>query len=67
MFKNGYGKIINTINTASMSALIVPHPQKQAYNVSKAGVVALTKTLAAEWPTGECGSTACHRASSAPP
>lgn len=47
MFKNGYGKIINT---ASMSALIVPHPQKQvAYNVSKAGVVALTKTLAAEW------------------
>lgn len=47
MFKKGYGKIINT---ASMSALIVPHPQKQiAYNVSKAGVVALTKTLAAEW------------------
>lgn len=47
MFKQGYGKIINT---ASMSALIVPHPQKQvAYNVSKAGVVALTKTLAAEW------------------
>lgn len=47
MFPNGYGKIINT---ASMSALIVPHPQKQvAYNVSKAGVVALTKTLAAEW------------------
>lgn len=47
MLTQGYGKIINT---ASMSALIVPHPQKQiAYNVSKAGVVALTKTLAAEW------------------
>lgn len=33
-----------------MAALIVPHPQKQAaYNASKAGVVQLTRTLAAEW------------------
>lgn len=42
-----YGKIINI---ASMASLIVPHPQKQAsYNVSKAGVAHLTKSLAAEW------------------
>lgn len=47
MLREGYGKIINT---ASMSSLIVPHPQKQvAYNVSKGGVVALTRSLAAEW------------------
>jgi NAD(P)-dependent dehydrogenase (short-subunit alcohol dehydrogenase family) len=47
MLKAGYGKIINT---ASMSSMIVPHPQKQAaYNTSKAGVVNLTRSLAAEW------------------
>lgn len=47
MLAQGYGKIINT---ASMASLIVPHPQKQAaYNASKAGVVQLTRTLAAEW------------------
>jgi len=47
MLKVGYGKIINT---ASMSSVIVPHPQKQAaYNTSKAGVVNLTRSLAAEW------------------
>jgi len=47
MLKAGYGKIINT---ASMSSVIVPHPQKQAaYNTSKAGVVNLTRSLAAEW------------------
>lgn len=47
MLPAGYGKVINT---ASMASLIVPHPQKQAaYNTSKAGVVQLTKTLAAEW------------------
>jgi NAD(P)-dependent dehydrogenase (short-subunit alcohol dehydrogenase family) len=47
MMLRGYGKIINTSSAAS---LIVPHPQKQAaYNTSKAGVVHLTKSLAAEW------------------
>lgn len=47
MLPAGYGKIINT---ASMASLIVPHPQKQAaYNTSKAGVVHLTKSVAAEW------------------
>lgn len=43
----GYGKIINT---ASMSAYIVNTPQHQAaYNASKAGVLHLTRSLAAEW------------------
>jgi NAD(P)-dependent dehydrogenase (short-subunit alcohol dehydrogenase family) len=47
MLPAGYGKIINT---ASMASLIVPHPQKQAaYNTSKAGVVHLTRSVAAEW------------------
>jgi NAD(P)-dependent dehydrogenase (short-subunit alcohol dehydrogenase family) len=47
MLGKGYGKIINT---ASMSAHIVNTPQNQtAYNTSKAGVVHLTRSLAAEW------------------
>ncbi|HTT72145.1 MAG TPA: glucose 1-dehydrogenase [Anaeromyxobacteraceae bacterium] len=47
MLKAGYGKIINT---ASMSAHIVNTPQNQAaYNASKAGVLHLTRSLAAEW------------------
>lgn len=47
MLAQGYGKIVNT---ASMASIIVPHPQKQAaYNASKAAVVQLTRTLAAEW------------------
>lgn len=47
MIPAGYGKLINT---ASISGSIVNTPQKQAaYNVSKAGVIHLTKSLAAEW------------------
>jgi NAD(P)-dependent dehydrogenase (short-subunit alcohol dehydrogenase family) len=47
MIANRSGKIINI---ASMSGSIVNYPQPQvAYNTSKAGVVMLTKSLAAEW------------------
>lgn len=47
MLAAGYGKIINT---ASMSGHIVNTPQHQAaYNTSKAGVLHLTRSLAAEW------------------
>jgi NAD(P)-dependent dehydrogenase (short-subunit alcohol dehydrogenase family) len=47
MLAAGYGKIINT---ASMSAHIVNTPQNQAaYNTSKAAVLHLTRSLAAEW------------------
>jgi NAD(P)-dependent dehydrogenase (short-subunit alcohol dehydrogenase family) len=47
MSKQHYGKIINT---ASMSGHICNTPQNQcAYNASKAGVLHLTRSLAAEW------------------
>jgi NAD(P)-dependent dehydrogenase (short-subunit alcohol dehydrogenase family) len=47
MVKAGYGKIVNT---ASMSGHIVNTPQNQTpYNVSKAGVLHMTRSLAAEW------------------
>jgi len=47
MLEAGYGKIINT---ASMSGHISNTPQNQvAYNTSKAGVLHLTRSLAAEW------------------
>jgi|YelNatPaOPRAMG01_1025707.scaffolds.fasta_scaffold27004_4 NAD(P)-dependent dehydrogenase (short-subunit alcohol dehydrogenase family) len=47
MMRRGRGKIINI---ASMSGTVVNKPQPQAhYNASKAGVIMLTKSLAAEW------------------
>lgn len=47
MLPAGYGKIVNT---ASMSGYIANVPQRQAaYNASKAAVLHLTRTLAAEW------------------
>jgi NAD(P)-dependent dehydrogenase (short-subunit alcohol dehydrogenase family) len=47
MLEAGYGKIVNT---ASMSASIANMPQEQAaYNASKAGVLHLSRSLAAEW------------------
>ncbi len=50
MLKQGRGGRI--INTASMSGQIVNHPQLQCgYNASKAGVVQLTRSMAAEWAT----------------
>lgn len=47
MCDNGGGKIINN---ASMSGSIVNRPQWQApYNTSKAGLIHLTRSVAAEW------------------
>jgi len=47
MLEAGYGKIINT---GSMSGHIVNTPQNQmAYNSSKAAVIHMTRSLAAEW------------------
>ena len=47
MIKQGKGSIVNT---SSMSGVVVNTPQCQAaYNVSKAGVIMLTKSLAVEW------------------
>lgn len=48
MIRSGAGGSI--INIASMSGTVVNYPQEQScYNASKAAVVQLTKSLAAEW------------------
>lgn len=48
MIERGGGGVIT--NIASMSGIIVNYPQEQAsYNTSKAAVIHLTKSLAAEW------------------
>lgn len=40
----------NIINIASMSGMIVNHPQPQvSYNASKAAVIMITRSMAAEW------------------
>jgi NAD(P)-dependent dehydrogenase (short-subunit alcohol dehydrogenase family) len=47
MLEAGSGSIVNI---ASMSGIVVNRPQPQAaYNASKAAVIMLTKSLAAEW------------------
>ncbi len=49
MLERGRGAIVNI---GSMSGLVVNRPQEQAsYNVSKAAVHQLTRSLAAEWAT----------------
>jgi NAD(P)-dependent dehydrogenase (short-subunit alcohol dehydrogenase family) len=45
MLQRGYGRIVNV---ASLSSFVAFH-EVAAYGVSKAGVVALTKSLAVEW------------------
>lgn len=50
MLERGSGSIVNI---ASMSGIIVNKPQPQtSYNVSKAAVIMMTKSLAAEWAKG---------------
>lgn len=44
------GRPCSIINVASMSAIAVPHPQKQlVYNTSKAAVKKMTESMAVEW------------------
>jgi NAD(P)-dependent dehydrogenase (short-subunit alcohol dehydrogenase family) len=45
MVERGYGRIINIASLGAYAALF----EVAAYNASKAGVVALTKSLASEW------------------
>ncbi len=47
MLASGYGKIINI---ASMSGVVINRPQKQTvYNTSKAAIIHMTHSMAAEW------------------
>lgn len=44
------GRACSIVNVASMSAIAVPHPQKQMiYNTSKAAVKKMTESMAVEW------------------
>lgn len=45
MLERGYGRIVNVASLASFVALL----EVAAYNASKAGVAAVTRSLAAEW------------------
>jgi NAD(P)-dependent dehydrogenase (short-subunit alcohol dehydrogenase family) len=51
MLEHGYGRIVNIASLASFVALF----EVAAYNASKAGLAALTRSLALEWaPYGVC-------------
>lgn len=54
LLRGARGGIINVASTASFSAA----PMMAAYNTSKAGVLALSETLAAEWATTPLAVTA---------
>jgi NAD(P)-dependent dehydrogenase (short-subunit alcohol dehydrogenase family) len=45
MEEKGWGRIVNLASKAALS----PGPRQAAYNVSKAGVIALTQSIAAEY------------------
>ena len=52
MVARGYGRIINVASLSAFKAL----PERAAYNASKAGLLAVTRSLAVEW--GPFGVTA---------
>ncbi len=60
MLERGHGSIVTVSSIAGLVAL----RGTVSYNAAKAGVTALTRTLAAEWPTATSVSTASPQASS---